>query len=186
MKRMIAIVGKTNSGKDTLANRLAKELGISIVCSYTTRPKRAYETDGIQHRFIDDAKMNEILANETVIAYTENSKTGIRYCATNECVSSNSFIYIINPDGIHWFRDNADTNKTLLTVIYINTPEDEIKRRAINRGDDLEVFEKRLSSEREEFDAFLSNKEADLVIDGTKSADDVYKEALNFVKEVLV
>ena len=46
MKTIICIVGKTGTGKDTIAKYLYNKYGIDAICSYTTREKRDYETDG--------------------------------------------------------------------------------------------------------------------------------------------
>lgn len=54
---VIAIVGKSASGKDTFAKRLAKAFGpkkAHLVVSTTTRPKRAGEVDGKDYWFVDE------------------------------------------------------------------------------------------------------------------------------------
>ena len=44
-KTIIAVIGKTSSGKDTVAKVLNEKYGIPSVVSMTTRPKREYETN---------------------------------------------------------------------------------------------------------------------------------------------
>ena len=44
---IIALEGKTASGKDSVAKFIEASYGIKQVVSYTTRPKRDYEKDGI-------------------------------------------------------------------------------------------------------------------------------------------
>ena len=41
-KTIIAVIGKTSSGKDTVAKVLNEKYGIPSVVSMTTRPKREY------------------------------------------------------------------------------------------------------------------------------------------------
>ena len=68
-KKIIFVVGKTSSGKDTVAKYIKERYNIPIICSYTTRGMRDYEEDGVQHYFISKERMQEILDNEKVIAY---------------------------------------------------------------------------------------------------------------------
>lgn len=67
---IICIVGKTSSGKDSVAKIANKLFNLNMVVSYTTRPKRSYETDGVEHYFISKERMKEIKENDTMIAYT--------------------------------------------------------------------------------------------------------------------
>ena len=98
---ILAIVGLSGSGKDTLAKYISNKYNIPMLVSYTTRPMRDYETNGVQHWFISKEKMDEIKQNEKLIAYTINDMTGIEYCATKSQVEGKDIIYIINPDGIY-------------------------------------------------------------------------------------
>jgi len=43
------LIGKTSSGKDTVARYIKDAYGINQVVSYTTRPKRPCETNGVEH-----------------------------------------------------------------------------------------------------------------------------------------
>ena len=51
-KEKLIIVGHGASGKDYLASELIK-LGLKKSITYTTRPKRSGEEDGIIYNFID-------------------------------------------------------------------------------------------------------------------------------------
>ena len=60
-KTIIAVIGKTSSGKDTVAKVLNEKYGIPSVVSMTTRPKREYETNGVEHVFISKEEMSNVL-----------------------------------------------------------------------------------------------------------------------------
>ena len=168
--KFVIIVGKTASGKDTIARHLNDVLGIKQIVSYTTRPKRENETDGIEHYFISDEQMDAILKNAStnLIAYTRFHKTGYRYFAVDPDIdgtSDETRSYIINPDGIKWMKKNYYGNGKFFTV-YIDCDEYTILKRATNiRGDKLDDVIKRLDSEREQFDAFKESGEYDLLFD---------------------
>lgn len=57
MGKIIYLMGKSSSGKDTVYKRLLeqKELALHTVVLYTTRPVRAGETDGTEYHFTDEA-----------------------------------------------------------------------------------------------------------------------------------
>lgn len=172
---VIAVVGKTNSAKDTIAKYLKENYGVPAVVSYTTRPMRNYEVNGIQHYFVDDERMSEIVENDDIIAYTKNEMTGIQYCATVQALTADSVVYIINPDGIHWFNENG-TNAVEMRSIYVYAEETDILNRGIRRGDNPEVLVKRLESERDEFDAFYENKEFDWVVYNTDTLEYLFSQ----------
>ena len=180
---ILAIVSKTNGAKDTVAKYIFQNYGIPMVVSYTTRPMRGYETDGIQHYFVDDERMEKILKTEDIIAYTKNEETGIQYFATVQALTNEDIVYIINPDGIRWFKENG-TNKIEMKSIYIYSKEEDILRRGRERGDDVEVLEKRLSSERAEFDEFYENKGYDYLVRNISSLDYLYGQ-VDAVMEIL-
>lgn len=52
-------MGKSNCGKDTIFKILKndKALKLKAVVTYTTRPKRINETDGVEYFFIDEEKL---------------------------------------------------------------------------------------------------------------------------------
>ena len=154
---LICVVGKTCSGKDTVAHILKDNLGIDIICSYTTRPKRTVETDGVEHYFVTKEEFDKVCEEQTVLAYTKFPETGYEYCATADL--DKDWIYIINPEGLETLEVKDKT------VIFVDCPEDIIIERSKNRGDlDLQ---KRLNGEREQFDAFKESGNFNYIITNT-------------------
>lgn len=184
MKTIICIVGKTGTGKDTIARYIQEKYGIGMVCSYTTRPKREIEVDGREHYFISKIKMAAICATEHVIAYTINDKTGIEYCATAESITDKNIVYIINPKGIEYLKEHLPEGFQL-AIMYCNLSETKIKDRVLGRGDNEIIFNTRLLSEREEFDTFYDNHEYDVVIDTSQSKEEVYKQVDAFLRNIV-
>lgn len=56
MGKIFCIIGKSSSGKDTIFKELVKDKGLKVkpVISYTTRPIRQNENQGIEYHFIDE------------------------------------------------------------------------------------------------------------------------------------
>ena len=185
MKEIICIIGKTSSGKDTLANYIKKVFGIESICSYTTRAKRINETDGVEHYFISDVVADKKLKEENVIAYTKNDDTGIRYFTTLEQMSNDVMVYIINPDGVAYLEDTSGRMDFKLHTIYVDLDEDTILKRAELRGDNMEITRKRLDSEREEFDEYKNSKAWDYYI-STDKAQCYVETEINAIMQIIL
>lgn len=163
MRRIIAIVGKTATGKDTVARHLQEKYGIEPIVSFTTRPKRENEVDGREHYFITGEKMNELISRPgQLLAYTKFPKTGYEYCATTEVLDKDRvYSYIIDPPGIEWLK--AHRQDVSLSIIALDAPEEAIRSHALNRGDNPQAVEDRLDSEREIFDSFLNSMRSEVI-----------------------
>lgn len=69
MGKMIYLMGKSSSGKDTIYKKLLewKALNLKRVVLYTTRPIRAGEVEGKEYHFTDDAGYKELEAQGKII-----------------------------------------------------------------------------------------------------------------------
>jgi guanylate kinase len=73
-------------------------------------------------------------------------------------------VYIIDYKGIETLRELNLPNLRLVTI-FINTPDDIRRERALNkRGDDRLIFMKRDMAERDQFRAMLRNADFDYTI----------------------
>lgn len=183
-KTIIAIIGKTSSGKDTISRHITEKYNIPFVVSYTTRPKRDYETNGKEHYFISAKKMAKLCRNKSdLMAYTKNAQTGIEYCATKSSIKGDKALYIINPDGVDWLKQNCPDVRVV--AIYIALEEEDILKRGIARGDNESTLRTRLASEREEFDEYRRSGKWNYVVDSGKRLDMVLADVDMIMSEVL-
>lgn len=62
MSKMIYLMGKSSTGKDTIYRSLLqwKEVQLNKVILYTTRPIRAHEKDGREYHFTDEIHFREL------------------------------------------------------------------------------------------------------------------------------
>ena len=207
-----AIVGKTSSGKDTIAKHLSWRWNIPIVCSATTRPMRKYETNGKEHWFVTKEKMAELKNSPHVIAYTKMPYTGIEYAATTDMVNgmvlkesgdlspaseelflgvnqrftplkNKDMIYIINTEGIRWFKENGTKDMPMVSI-FVDLPETLIVDRAIKRGDNFSDIMDRLASESKEMNRFRDEKEYDYLIDNSGTLSDSLRHADEIVETI--
>ena len=93
--KLITITGPSGAGKDTVARMLSEMGGYQVLCSYTTRPKREGEFDGVEHYFVD--KCN--IPHDKMLAYTQYG--GYEYWVAIEKVKNKS-IYVIDEDGLKY------------------------------------------------------------------------------------
>ena len=69
MGKIFCIIGKSSTGKDTIYRFLLeqKELKLKKIVTYTTRPMRAGEQEGVEYFFCDDKRAEELEAAGKVI-----------------------------------------------------------------------------------------------------------------------
>lgn len=142
------IVGRSGSGKDTLAKELEKH-GLTQLTSYTTREPRTKNDNS--HIFITKEEASTITdrAAETVI-------NGHEYFTTFDQVED-SDIYIIDPIGV--YRLVKKMTHLDFIIIYITPGSKKLQKEyAIKRGDDPEkekqIFEARILDEAGQFEDF--------------------------------
>ena len=156
---LLCLMGRTASGKDTLANKLCERTGLKQVISYTTRERR--KNEGNTHIFISDAEYQALEDSGRIAAFTQIGSH--KYCCTIEQLYEND-IYVIDPIGVQHLRELNLPNLKLVTI-FINVPDDVRKDRALNkRKDDRRAFAQRDFAERDQFRAMLRNADFDYSI----------------------
>lgn len=62
MSKLFCIMGKSASGKDTIYKQLIQDkvLNLRTVVSYTTRPMREGEQDGVEYHFVTGKRLEEL------------------------------------------------------------------------------------------------------------------------------
>lgn len=146
MKSLI-ITGKTNSGKSTIAKELEKR-GLTRIIPYTTRPLRRNEKDGSDYHFITieefDKKEHEGFFAETA---SYNASFGFcKYGSSKEDYKDN-FVAVLSPSGIK----QINLKELNVLVVYLDIEEDELRMRALLRGDTASEIERRLAADRLDF-----------------------------------
>ena len=69
MSKLFCIMGKSASGKDTIFKRLVQDeaLNLKTVVSYTTRPMREGEQEGVEYYFVSPKTMKSLRDRGRVI-----------------------------------------------------------------------------------------------------------------------
>ena len=93
--KLITITGPSGAGKDTVARMLSEMGDYKVLCSYTTRPKREGEIDGVEHHFVEQCNV----PRDKMVAYTQYG--GYEYWITIDQITNKS-IYVIDEDGLKY------------------------------------------------------------------------------------
>lgn len=186
VEMLIIISGRTNSGKDTLVEHIKEKFAYEGVCTHTDRPMRSYEKDGREHYFHTREELDSLLKTMDVLAYTEiideekkrldPSYHGCRYFTDQKDIKDNSII-ILDVSGYEYFKTSGIPHLS----IYVSCDESVRRERAIKRGDDIEVFEKRCFDENAQFDkAYISDY--DVVVSNNGGIEEMFKPVDMFLR----
>lgn len=156
---LLLIIGRTASGKDTLVNKLCERTGLKQLISFTTRNRRQNEEN--THMFVSEVDYQEMLNNNQVAVDTNIA--GNYYWSTIDSLYE-SDIYVIDYTGYKKLQKLNLPNLRLVSI-YINTPDNIRRDRALNqRGDDRLTFIKREIAERDQFRMMLKSADFDYAV----------------------
>lgn len=151
MKRVIAIMGKAGSGKDTIAQKIVSsnpDLFNSIV-SCTSRPMREGEQDGVSYYFITrDEFMEKIKHFDMLEAVEFNSWY---YGAAVSSLSDEKInVGVFNPAGVRSLMVNKQID---LEVYYLQASDKTRLLRQLQREQDPDVKEivRRFGADEKDF-----------------------------------
>lgn len=146
--KMVLIVGRSGSGKDTYAQELQR-LGLAGVKSYTTRPRR-FETEDT-HIFVS---REEAACMKDKVAVTHIN--GYEYFATKSQFKESDF-YIVDPAGCFELQKCEDID---FQIVYLYADHLIRFRRAVKRVNkkdaekEIGIFRERERSENAQFELF--------------------------------
>lgn len=139
--KMVAIIGKSASGKDTLQKKLCKlypNLFHPIV-SMTTRPKRTNEQEGIDYFFVSKETFGEkVLKNEMLEVSDFNNwfyGTPIESLKIDEYTIN---IGVFNPEGVACLLED---DRIDLMIIYLEADDRVRVLRSLLRDSNVDVGE---------------------------------------------
>lgn len=142
-KPLFLFVGKSASGKTTIANLLEKKYSFNQVESYTTRKPRYDGERG--HIFITEDEFNNL---EDMVSYTFYHNN--QYGTTAGLLDEND-IFVVDVPGVESLLEKYQTKRPIC-IIYFDTNVATRIRRMINRGDsDMEIIARLLQDEEDDW-----------------------------------
>ena len=164
---ILAIVGFSSAGKDTLAKYAHDNLGYDFVVSHTTRPMRPEESEGNPYYFINDNEMCSLFVQNKLIEAREyDSIYGKWFYAVSKDEISDDKKYIVVVD-INGYKQLKEYFGNRVIGIFIESSEPERRARAIvSRADfNIDEWNRRLKDDIEKFPQDLIKKNFKLRIE---------------------
>lgn len=153
---IIVLVGKTASGKTTVANELCKNHYYKRIITYTTRPMRENEVQDVDYHFISDEQFNRMVENNEFTEYKRyNTAHGVwsygSVITSEQEQSDDCYVIILTPQGLR------DLSKKMSRYIafYLNVSFESQLERLKKRGDEEQQIIKRLINDAKDFENVL-------------------------------
>ena len=198
-KKIFALLGYMGVGKDTILKQVLKDIDdVKPIISTTTRPMRKGETEGVEYYFIDDTEFFRRGTDfvEQRIYHTKVKENGVEKEATwrygierAELEKDDYLIVIVDSVGYKELKNYVGNNK--IVPIFISAPQEELRTRALARGDLEAEVDRRLKDDYERFMDFrvrtvyheVKNTNGRLE-EAIKEVENIITKHINEVKEI--
>lgn len=164
---IIILVGESASGKSTIEKALVKNHGFQKVISYTTRPPRKGEIDGIDYHFITDEQFKELEA-KNFFAEVGKYREWYYGSSISDC-KKDGMVAVLTPHGLRQMKEIKGLD---VTSFYINIPRRDRMVKILQRGDDIEECYRRSVSDIGMFDGIEDEVDYILNNEGYKETAD--------------
>ena len=186
-KPLFLFVGRSASGKTTIANALEEKYGYRQVESYTTRTPR-YECER-GHTFVSEEEFNN-LGELAAYTFYNGNHYGTTFDQLNECD-----IYVIDVPGVESLLDKLKDDTRPVAIFYFDASIPTRIHRMVERGDGDHAIICRLLQD-EEYDwqsklesivwkqANLENKYVEVFrVDANNKQSDVLEHVLYYIRK---
>ena len=198
-KKIFALLGYSSVGKDTILKQVLKDMDdVKPIISTTTRPMRKGETEGVEYYFIDDTEFFRRGTDfvEQRIYHTKVKENGVEKNATwrygierMELEKDDYLIVIVDSVGYKELKNYVGNGR--IVPIFISAPQEELKARALARGDLEAEVDRRLKDDYERFMDFrvrtvyheVKNTNGRLE-EAIKEVENIITKHINEVKEI--
>lgn len=165
---MLVVIGPSASGKTQIVNHLIKDYKMQKMVTYTTRPMRVNEVDGLDYHFISKDAFLKKIEEHFFLEYVYYNGN---YYGTAKNDLTKEKVVIIEKDGLKAYLKEA---RDKIKIIYIQCSKPIRRLRMIERKDDEASINRRLANDDLVFDQEARNL-ADYIIDTSNS--NVYDDA---------
>lgn len=166
MKKVIAIVGASGSGKTALSMHLSVVNDIPAIVSYTTRPIRKGEVNGVEHFFVDESQMPP---RDQMLAYTKfgghHYWTGVEQLVRGVCS------YVIDEIGLLELEEKA--SRLDIDLIKVLVKRDDIR--------DIDAERKNRDIAR----LYLPDEHYDLILQNNKNLYEFLTQSTRAIEGIL-
>jgi guanylate kinase len=176
--RLFVIAAPSGAGKTTLVKELVKRIpGLKFSVSYTTRPQRVNEVDGVDYFFVDEEEFLSLRGQgellESALVFDNHYGTG-RSQVEQQLAAGDPVILEIDWQGARQVRESMPA---CVSIFILPPSRHELERRLRDRNTDSdEVITRRLRDALgdmghwDEFDHAIINDELELAVTELEAA----------------
>ena len=167
---MVILSSPSGVGKTTLTKKIQQKYqSFKISVSYTTRPPRSNEVDGVDYKFVKKEQFEQLIKENQFYEYAKifENYYGTLKKNVDETLQKNDIIFDIDWQGTKQLSKFKNLN--LIKIFLITENKVELKKRLMTRGQNTsEELEKRFNSFDEDikywndYDYILINKNLDV------------------------
>jgi guanylate kinase len=153
---LFIVSAPSGTGKTTLVERLVEQLsGLEMSRSYTSRPSRPGETDGVDYNFVSRSRFDAMIAAGEFLEWADvfGNLYGTRRADTEHLLASGrDVVLVIDVQGARQVRRSGIP----ATTVFVMPPSQAVlEQRLRGRSKDVEAaIERRLAIARDEVAAF--------------------------------
>ena len=192
MNHILILVGESGCGKSTTAGYLLEyfryqkkqnlkandsKFDFHRIISYTTRPQRTGELDGVDYHFISEQKFQRM---ERQDAFVETGAYRGWHYGSAKVDYTGNILAILTPYGMRRVKKVfANSTDHSIHVVYLDVPRKDRLIKILLRGDDIDEAYRRSLSDVGQFDGVRD--EADIIVENpgfSKSAQKVAEEII--------
>lgn len=130
-------VGKSASGKDTFLKKQVA-VGVKPIVSYTTRPQRVGEVDGVDYHFVSNGKFSQMITNNEFLEYrvydtlVDGNPDKWYYGSPIINIENDDYVAVLDLVGAKdYIKYYGGKN---IRIVYVCVEDEERERRAKLRG----------------------------------------------------
>jgi guanylate kinase len=143
---MLILIGPSASGKTEVAKLLISKHGLKKLVTYTTRPIRTSETDGVDYHFLSAERFFKL---KDAGEFVETTCYNGNFYGSRKCDVCDDKVVVLEANGLNAFLKQMPDK---IVSVFLETPKAIRKQRMIDRGDDPRDIERRLASDDVLFD----------------------------------
>lgn len=165
--KIVALIGKAGSGKDTILHSLMEQHPTLFheIISCTTRPPREGEKDGVNYYFLSIDEFTQKVLNGDMLEATLFNDW--HYGTAASSLSDEKInIGVFNPEGVRCLMESGLD----ITIYYVQADDKERLLRQLNREQfpNVEEIIRRFSADKNDFDD-LSDIKYSILINNSSS-----------------
>ena len=171
------VLGKSGSGKTELVKILTEQFKYEKIVTYTTRPIRDGEVDGVDYNFISLEQFKDMLDKDEFVEYFV-AGNGWHYGTKKDSFNDDDMVIILTPSGLQALKDNEID----IVSFYIDVDDKERYIRQILRGDNINEIARRSNTDEEDFKG-IESKVSYVIENNTNNIWDCVISTLSKISE---